>query len=199
VARSLGRTLSSLAVTVGLTLASAGTAAAQEFAVTDARGDVQAFVGESNTPTAAPDTKNGDIVRTVFRHNDRRISVRVKFVDLLRTGQFNGHVLRIVTNEKLRRDVTVMTGPNFWRGTAEMSRPNGTPVDCEIQHKIAYDTNVVTLSFPRSCVSDPRWVRLGLGSVTSSADGSKGYLDDAQLSGRVNPETVKLSGRIRRG
>jgi hypothetical protein len=196
---SLGRTISTLALAAGLALGTAGTAAAQTLTVKDARGDVKAFVGDSEEPTAAPSVKNGDIVRTTFRHADQRISVRVKFVDLQRRGQMGGHFLRVVTNEQVRREVTIFGGPNAWRGQAQMTRPNGNPVDCKIQHKIAYDTNVLTLSFPRSCVSDPRWVRLGFGSVTTSDDGNTGYLDDAQLSDRVNPATVKLSPRLRRG
>ena len=195
---SLGRTVSTLAVAAGLALGTAGTAAAAELTVKDARGDMSKFDMTTETTTPAPGVKNGDALRTVFRHNDGRISVRVKFTDLARIGQVNMHGLRVVTNEGVRRDVTVYAGKNMWGGQAEMSRPNGTPVDCNIAHKIDYATNVVTLSFPRTCVSNPRWVRLGFGSVwVKSADTA--YGDDAQISGSLNENNLKLSGRIRRG
>lgn len=196
---SLGRTISTLAVAAGLALGTAGTAAAAELTVKDARGDVQVFAADAQEPTAAPEVKNGDVLRTVFRHNDRRISVRTKFTDLARTGGLAGYFVRVVTNEGVKRDVTIMAGPNMWRGQASMDRPNGTAVTCDIDHKIAYDNNVVTISFPRSCVSDPRWVRLGLGSFRMDDATQKTFADDAQISGRINESNVKLSGRIRRG
>lgn len=195
---SLGRTISTLAVAAGLALGTVGTAAAAELTVKDARGDVSKFAAASETTTPAPGVKNGDVLRTAFRHNDRRISARVKFTELARIGQLGVHGLRLVTNEGVRRDVSILATKNMWRGQAEMSRPNGMPVDCDITHKIDYATNVVTLSFPRACVSDPRWVRLGFGSVwMKSADTA--YGDDAQISGGLNENNLKLSGRIRRG
>ena len=195
---SLGRTVSTLAVAAGLALGTAGTAAAAELTVNDARGDVQAFDMTTDEPSAAPAVKNGDITRTVFRHNDRRISVRGKFADLARKGDMNGFVVRIVTNEGVRRDVTVFAAPNMWGGQATMARPSGQEVTCDVDHKIAYDTNVLTVSFPRSCVSDPRWVRLGFGSVRMESAANQYYGDDAQISGHLNAN-FKLSGRIRRG
>lgn len=195
---SLGRTISTLAVAAGLALGTVGTAAAAELTVKDARGDVSKFDMTTESTTPAPGVKNGDVLRTVFRHNDGRISVRMKFTDLARQGQVLAAGMRVVTNENVKRDVTIMAGPNMWRGQAMMSRPNGNPVVCNIQHKIAYDTNVVTLSFPRSCVSDPRWVRLGAASMWMTASNDM-YGDDAQISGSLNENNLKLSGRIRRG
>ena len=57
---------------------------------------------------------------------------------------------------------------------------------------------MITVSFPRSCVSDPRWVRLGFGSVRMESAANQYYGDDAQISGHLNAN-FKLSGRIRRG
>lgn len=198
---SLGRTISTVAIAVGLTLGTAGTAAAQTFSVQDARGDVLAYdmASDSDTGTPAPGVENGDVWRTVFRHNDRRISARIKFADLQRRGVMSGYIVRVVTNEKVRRDVIIYAGPQHWRGDSQMARPNGNPVECNIAHNINYDTNVLTLSFTRSCVSDPRWVRMGAGSFWMNGAAQTAYQDDAQLPGRVNDTTVKLSPRIRRG
>ncbi len=197
---SLGRTISTLALAAGLALGTAGAAAAQTLTVTDARGDVRAYDMESEQETSspAPGVKNGDILRTVFKHSDRRVSARLKFADLQRKGAMSGYVARVVTNENVRRDVIIFAGPRQWRGDAQMTRPNGNPVDCDLKHAINYDTNVLTVSFPRSCVSDPRWVRLGAGSFWMNGVTGTAYQDDAQLSGRVNA-TVKLSERLRRG
>jgi hypothetical protein len=195
---SLGRTISTLALAAGRALGTAGTAAAQTLTVKDARGDVQAFDAESETTTPAPGVRNSDVLRTTFRHEDRRISVRAKLTELSRSGQASLHGISLVTNEKVRRDVTIYATKNMWRGQAEMSRPNGTPVACDIAHKIDYANNVVTLSFPRSCVSDPRWVRVGFASVWMKSN-MRAFGDDAQLSGRINDRGLKLSDRLRRG
>lgn len=196
---SLGRTALTLALAAGLTFTTAGTAAAESLTVRDARGDVQARDMETDEPTGQGEVANGDIVRTVMRHSDRRISVRIKYVDLRKAGDGRGDVVRVVTNEGVRRDVTVFAAPGAWRGDAGMTRPNGNPVDCDVTHKINYDKNVTTLSFPRKCVSDPRWVQLGVGAMWMKFQASVYYADDAQLDGRVKANSLELSKRLRRG
>ena len=197
VALSLGRSIFTLALAAGLTFGTAVPATAQSLAHVDQRGDLQSFEGESEVPTPAPATRNGDILRTTFNHRVHRITVRAKFADLRRVG-FRGDGIRIVTNEGVRREVSVFAYAGAWRGESEMTRPNGEPVECAVTHKIDYDTNVVTVGFPRSCVSDPRWVRLGLGSFWANS-GGRVFADDAQIDGRINQETVRLSPRLRRG
>lgn len=196
---SLGRTISTLALAAGLSVATAGTAAAEELTVTDGRGDVQVLDMATDGWTPAPAVKNGDVSRAVLRHNDGRISVRVKFRDLARKGSMSGHVVRVVTDEGVKRDVNIFAGPNMWRGEAMMSRPNGQEVACKVDHKIAYGTNVVTLSFPRACVSAPRWVRLGFGTMWMDGTGTHYYGDDAQIDGELDESRLRLSPRLRRG
>lgn len=194
---SLRRAVTTVAVAAGLTLAAAGPAAAQQITVRDARGDVQASpMEDDHAHEPAPQVANGDVVRTVLRHNKARVVVRVKFADLKRKGAMAGHVVRIATNERMRRDVVVSAGPRMWRGEATMQRPNGQPVRCDVSHAINYDTNVIFVSVPRSCVSNPRWVRLGHGSFWLG--GGKFFADDAQLAHEVR-EDVALSPRLRRG
>ena len=197
-ARSLRRGVLTLAISAGLAVGTAGTAAAQTLTDIDQRGDVQSFTMESEEPTPAPTVANGDVLRTVFNHAEQRVSVRVAYADLRRVGQFRSDSVRVVTNEGVRREVSAFAGPGMWRGQADMVRPSGRPVDCDVAHKIDYDRNVVTISFPRGCVSNPRWVRLGMGAVWMDGS-SKAYADDAQIDGRINPENLKLSPRLRRG
>ena len=66
----------------------------------DPPGDVQAYDLETEEPTGQTGVANGDIVRTVMRHNDRRVSVRIKYVDLRKkVGDGRVDVVRVVTNE----------------------------------------------------------------------------------------------------
>ncbi|HSJ19223.1 MAG TPA: hypothetical protein VK964_01495 [Nocardioidaceae bacterium] len=194
---SLGRSLTTLAVAAGLTLAAAGPAVAQSHTHLDARGDVTAYSMQTEEEAPAPNVKNGDIVRTALHHRQHRIAVRIKFVDLRRVG-FRGDGIRVVTNEGVRREVTTFASPGMWRGEAEMMRPNGNPVDCDIKLGMDYDKNVVTVSFPRKCVSDPRWVRIGVGSFWAQMEAEKAFMDDAQRDGKVY-ENLRLSPRLKRG
>jgi hypothetical protein len=195
---SLGRSLTTLAVAAGLTVAAAGPAAAQSHTHVDQRGDVHSISMEPEEQTPAPNVKNGDIVRTAIHHRQHRIAIRVKFADLRRVG-FRSDGIRIVTNEGVRREVMTMAGPGMWRGEAEMYRPNGRPVECDIKLGMDYDKNVVTVSFPRTCVSDPRWVRVGVASFWAQKDSEKAFVDDAQRDGKLSENGSKLSPRLTRG
>jgi hypothetical protein len=195
---SLGRSLTALAVAAGLSVAAAGPAAAQSHTHLDARGDLTSYDMQSEQEAPAPNVKNGDIVRTALHHRQHRIAVRIKFADLRRAG-FRGDIIRVVTNDGVRRDVETFAGPGMWRGEAEMMRPNAQTVDCDINLRMDYDKNVVTVSFPRSCVNDPRWVRIGVGSFWLQMENEKAYADDAQRDGKISDNGFKLSPRLKRG
>ena len=180
-----------------LAVGPAGAAQAQSLSRQDAQGDVRSFTGTSNTTTPETAIADGDIQVVRMTHADRRIGVRIKFADLQKTGDVHGHVVRVVTNEGVRRNVLLAAGPHFWAGDSEMERPNGNKVRCAVRHSIDYTAHVVTIGFPRSCVSNPRWVRLGVGSFSSTDQ--KTYVDDALLANRVDANTVALSPRLKRG
>jgi hypothetical protein len=195
---SLGRSLTTLALAAGLTVAAAGPAAAQNLTHVDQRGDVRSFDMQTEEEAPAPTMKNGDIVRTVLQHRQHRIAVRIKFADLTRAG-FRGDGIRIVTNDGVRREVTAFAFPGMWRGEAEMTRPNGQSVECDVKVSMDYDKNVVAMSFPRTCVKDPRWVRIGVMSFWMNMKTEKAFVDDAQRDGRFNENGPKLSPRLKRG
>ena len=207
-ARSLRRALVTLGIAAGMTVTGVGPSAAQTLTVNDARGDVLSYSMPAEPdgtveevepePVLAPTVSNGDIVRTTIRHSARRVAVRVKFADLRRTGVVRGDFLAVRTNEGVRREVSLMAGPGLWRGQVDMARPDGRPVRCAVRHRINYDTNVVKLSFPRRCVSSPRWVQVGLGSMWADSTMETFYMDDAHVAGKLG-EHLRFSPRVRRG
>jgi hypothetical protein len=69
----------------------------------------------------------------------------------------------------------------MWRG-------DGRPVRCAIRHSQDYADNVTTVSFPRRCLSDPRWVTFRAVSWTS--EGENFYLDDALSNEPYSGETA---------
>jgi hypothetical protein len=198
---SLLRGTVTVALAAGLTAGAAGLAHAESLRVDDPRGDLLGYVMTTDEydeppppPQLRPGVANGDIVRTSFRHTDRRIAVRAKFAELRRVGM-RRDVLRVVTNEGVRRNVNILVEMGVWAGEADMTRPNGKEVRCAVRHRIDYDTNVVTVSFPRGCVSNPRWVRAGFGSEWATID--RWFADDAQRDGEVF-DNLALTKRLRR-
>ena len=190
------RALAAVLLTL-LSLGQAGPAGAQSILEHDAHGDVRSFTGAAETTTPEPTVADGDILMVRLTHGRYRVGVRIKLVDLQKTGDYRGHVVQVVTNEGVHRDVVLSAGPQLWRGVAEMDRPSGRKVRCAVRHSIDYTNHVVTIGFPRSCVSNPRWVRLGAASFTVT--GQRGHVDDSLLANRVDENTIALSSRLERG
>lgn len=194
---SVRRTLLALAGASALSVTTLLPAQAQTLAVGDARGDVTVFDDTTEQPEAVdPTVRNGDVVRTVFRHTGRRISVRAKFADLAKQGDVRQDFLQLRTDEGQQRFVMVLAGRGGWAGETMMFRGNGSDVACRIRHRIDYADDVLTLSFPRRCAGSPRWVRLGFAAMTGTEE--RTYVDDAQSRGPVGNE-LTMSPRLRRG
>ena len=200
-ASTLRRSIITLALAAGLATGTAGAAAAQSLTHVDQRRDVLAFDNQTNEPAGKGTAPAADIWRTTLFHNQNRIIAKVKFADLRRVGAIQADLVHVVTNEGLKRDVTVVAGQGMWSGQATMTRPNGNAVTCDVAHKIDYVANTIVVSFPRSCVSDPRWVRIAIGSVWArQMDDKYFYADDAQRDQAVNKRGIfQLSPRLRRG
>jgi hypothetical protein len=165
------------AVLVGLPL---GVAEAATYRHADPQGDVQSQATDSTTGdmSPAPDAKDPDVTRLTVAHASRKVSVRLRLRDLTRTGQVEGVVIYLRTNEHVRREVDVMAGPGMWRGQVDFSSPRRS-LHCKgLTHDLDYDHNVATVSIPRSCLSRPRWVQVGVGAIKMTD--TTAYADDAQ-------------------
>lgn len=174
-----------------------GSSQAEVKAHTDATGDV--FVspesdgaGENFTP--APDRVEGDVTGVRVAHRANKVKLTLRYRELSRTGFANIHSFRIRT-EKVVRDVTVFGITGHWRGEAEMSTARGRTVSCALSHTIDYATNRVTVLVPRSCLSNPRWVRVGAAGIGIDDDGNT-YADDARSTGLH--DSFVLGPRVRR-
>lgn len=172
-----------------------GAAHAAKRVARDATGDVLVYNTETDEESSSS-TANGDIKKAVIRHTSRAVVAKVKFRALKRKGDYRVDFIRLVTNDRVKRNVTLVAGQGFWSGQAVMEKPNGKPVDCNVKHRINYGKNLVKVKVPRSCLSKPRWVRVGVGAFWG--EGSLIYGDDALRNGRIG-NRFKLSGRVRRG
>lgn len=160
-------------------LGPAGAASAATLALHDPSGDVWSQDMSGSGYVAAGSKVNTDLVRTSFRHGPRNLVVTNKYVDLRRVGGGFFYSFRLRTNEHVRRFAFISAGPQQWRGHLDLIRPNGDPSGCDGATKqIDYDLDTITVTVPRSCVSNPRWVQFTAEADSFSRDGSSLYTDN---------------------
>ena len=160
-----------------LVATSSSAANAQVVEHPDAAGDVVAESYETGKVQPAPDHVRNDARATTLAHTATRVSVRIGYAEMQRVGHANGLFLVMVTNEGVRRGVEVVAGPGDWAGDAEMWRGDERSVRCAIRVSMDYADNVTSVSFPRRCLSSPRWVRFR--AVSWAFEGDSFYTDDA--------------------
>lgn len=174
------------------------TASAASVVHHDAVQDVRSMPADSmsNATTAAPTQAESDVRTTRTTHGARNLRMVMSFRELTRTGDWTLHVFEIVTNEGVRREVDVEAGPGAWIGRTHFTDARGRSHKCAVTRFIDYDNNRVTVTVPRSCLSQPRWVRVGMGEAR--VDNKIAYADDASANSRVGDDLV-LGPRVRRG
>ena len=170
---------------------------ADTFRHTDAVGDVYANVGEVDTYAPAPDRAIGDVVSNTIKHKKRAVLLRLGYRDLVNNGEINTHVFFIRTNKFVRTVRLYATSANPG-GKAVMTKGHDKKVRCHVRRHIDYSLNTATVVVPRSCLDNPRWVKVGMGSVmfsgTTPADTT--WIDDALTTG-TNGSAV-WSPKVRR-
>jgi hypothetical protein len=185
-----------------LALGTVGTAGAQaqDLWHSDRRADVLKFTDSSDQGIPAPERANGDITRVHVVHGEHRISVRVRFTDLRRLTATTGIVVHVQTNAGVRRNVLVLGTGSAQPGHHSVAFMGERP-KCPVRQTLSYGENLVRMSFPRSCARDPRWIRVGVGSVSADDmedESSYVYLDDGFLGGVVGDD-LHLSHRVYAG
>ena len=136
---------------------SAGAASAREVMLRDAAGDM--WRKDQGNISEAPNSQVGDVRRALFRHDQRNIVVRQRFVDLRRSGDYAQYVVRIESAAGTYREVRVEASPRSWAGKRRVFNRRGDLVECATTHRIDYATNVVVMTLPRTCIGTPRTVR----------------------------------------
>lgn len=137
-------------------------AAAQEVTVRDARGDMIRVEEGGSDPHPAPRATIGDVMKTTFRHTDRRVIVRTKLVALEPTGRRFNVWVDVQNGARRSWFVGVEATRRDREGHTIFMTERGNDVACVVQHRINYDQNVVRVSVPRRCLDTPRLVRFRL-------------------------------------
>jgi hypothetical protein len=151
---------------------------------TDAVGDVYANVGEADTYAPAPDRAIGDVVSNTIKHKKRAVLLQLAYRDLVNNGEIDTHVFFIRTS-RMTRTVRLYASSSNPGGKAVMYKGKNNKVRCHVRRHIDYTLNTAKVVVPRSCLGNPRWVKVGMGSVmfsgTTPADTT--WVDDALSTG----------------
>lgn len=203
--RLLTRAVITVSVTVFVAFGLAPSAYAEKVVHVDAAADVVSIgwddEKQAETTAPAPQQRNGDILRTVVQHRLRKVILTASYAELRRLDPA-AHFVSIVTNETVRRHVEVAPTPTRPQGRVLFSTSSGRAVSCAgLERRIDYLANTLRLVIPRSCLSAPRWVRVGFGAVrTRETDQTaQTFVDDANLEGAVGSAHPTFGARVRRG
>lgn len=177
------------------------TAHAQTFTDRDTVGDVVRFSDSDtdNIVVPAPLRRLNDVTRTRLAHGASRVAVRVDYGELRRGGDVQGLEIHMVTNEGARRYLQLVAYPRHWTGAAKLYTGRWGAVRCNgLRRTIDYGANVMKMSFPRRCASNPRWVKFR--AVAYAQAGGGFYADDALSDAPLTSKDDRLtwSGKVRR-
>lgn len=165
--------------TLAFSLAGVAAAQAASSTLVDGAGDVwkEGFDQQGRpAPTRTPHRSQGDILRTVFDHQQQQVVIRHRFAQLNRQGRQILVSSGVRTNAGLSRAVVLDAGPgaanNRWRGETTMFGFNHRVVQCAITHDIDYAANVVVIRIPRTCLDNPQTIEASsyVRTVTNSGD-----------------------------
>jgi hypothetical protein len=166
-----------LPLAVATLVATAGAASAEQLRLTDPRGDMwMAAADGSSAP--APTSSQGDVIRAKIVYEGRQVVVRLKFVDLAKTGSYAQYVFELQGHRDLQtREVVLEAGPHRWDGRARVYKPHGDLVtNCPVAHRIDYATEVVRVRLDRTCLDKPGSVRANVNVYR--ADGAGVFYSD---------------------
>lgn len=101
-----------------------------------------------------------DIRRAVVVHDLYALRVRMRFEDLKRAG-YGSYWFNLKTPSHYYQ-AGIFTEPGMWQGRLYFQGDDGSR-SCEgFTRRVDYVEDVVTMRIPRSCLQEPRWVRIGL-------------------------------------
>ena len=182
-------------VTVLVTIVTtAAPASARRVAWSDPTGDMWVEDTNGGGTTTAPDATVGDVRRVVLRYTDHALWIRVRFVDLRRTGSSLGFKGDLRTSAGGSRYFSAFGSPGEWRGATELGGAGGAR--CRMTVQFDYALNRIALRIPASCLHRPRWVQVTFASLHAFYGRHKVYEDNA-LGDR--PADEVWSKRVRRG
>lgn len=183
------------------------TSFADAWSRTDPAADMVLYAAMATKATAAPEAANADVVSSEIRHGDLKVKLRLSMSELKVAADEAVHVVWLVdTNELKHFTVSVYISDGKRAGDWQLrNRSGGASVRCALTHTVDYSANTVGVTVPRSCLSNPRWVRTGAWSTAFRfvQEGDDPdvlvFADDAARSGSVSEGQPTFGPRIYKG
>ncbi len=176
---------------------SAAPAVAADLTVDDARKDMRVFKVEEDGQDVRfkwekdPSIRHGDIVRVDFKHTAKRVAFRTKYVEIDRGSKIE-FVARVRDQAGKKHTVSVKANAANPAGKAKLTNYHGSKtIDCAVEHKVDTAKNVIAVSFPRTCIDDPRTLQFT--AMTLAGSNRKPAIDNAHSPNiRPFPWTSKV-------
>ena len=150
-------------------------APSSQLVLRDGAGDVWKFYPDTERSVRLANFPRADVLRTVVRHGDARLRIRMRFADIRRVGT---QLYWVHIRTRLHQYDAVLTSePGARRGRRYFQGDDGSR-SCEgFARSIRYADDVVRFSIPRECVQEPRWVQVGIFNQLSFRDRGPRYFD----------------------
>ncbi|WP_408895993.1 hypothetical protein ACJ5H2_13870 [Nocardioides sp. R1-1] len=202
--RRLRHLLPTAGLTLGLTatllVGSGGVAAAQTWTHTDATGDVLDLTLSDHDVVGAapaPDRAEGDVHTVVVKHTRGKVKVRtaMRALPAARGWVTVGHIVTPHGRYEARAIFLVEGGRSLFL-VRKPGRKESLARCSGLRGVFDRTGGTVSLRVPRSCLGNPRWVRVNVSVYDWNGDFST-YADDA-----MDPagwEQQVLSPKLRRG
>lgn len=181
---------------LGLLPALAAPAVGAERTVEDTVGDMWKIEEGSTDPNPAPRARRGDFVRTTFKHTDKRVTVRAKFVELERAGKMFRLWVKMRDEHRRKTFLGIEAVRSDRGGKAWLMSNRGADIACNVRHRIDYRNNVVRASFRRTCLDTPRYLEFKAYSEQVLRSWTYAYLDNPF---NKRAATRLWTGRVRAG
>jgi hypothetical protein len=172
---------------------------AEKLVKRDARGDVL-LLDDTQTLTPQPAVKGIDVVKSVVKHTRKKVAVKVKMRDLGRLGATEfAELSAVMETDRKPHSAFVFKGGSGPTGF-ELVRGKKT-IKCRgAKKKFSAAKDVVRMSLPRSCVGNPRWIRVTVAVFATNTDFPNEILVEDGLRQGINRKgTLRISPKLRRG
>ncbi len=191
----------SLAIAVAL-----GTvpAHAEKWTHKDARGDVvrTTLSDSSSTPQPAPEQSSVDITKVVAKHGRHTLTITVRTRTRMPRALMAFSTIRTPGKRFM---LFSMRLPGMGNSTSLLNFSGGgddPEVRCRgLKRSLDSSKTVMTVSVPRSCLGNPRWIRFSahLSSFDAASADESSFEDDGLRTGLSVYGAEKMSPKIKRG
>lgn len=176
-----------------------GPALADSVTTRDAAHDVVSQSGEDDTgPTRPePDREEGDALAMRVTHGKKNVRVVMRSAKLTRPSKDPAvHLFSFRTSRGKTADLGLYVHRKRRQGERTWSYAGRDRACRGLRTTIDYRNATVRAVVPRRCLSNPRWVQVGAGVGTLTAD--RVYADDVNRSGGIEDD-LAYGPRVRRG